>query len=255
MTVVPAGQPPVDGSRPRPDQPARPKGRAVPTRPARRTQPRGDRTRAAIIDETVRCVREEGFGAASARHIAERAGVTWGVIQYHFGDRDGLFTAVIESGYQALRASVEAVRLPTGGTTRERVAALVDAAWAAFSAPTSRASLEISLATRTDRSPAQEAHLENIGRQLHQLGALLTGRPDDRLGDLLWAALRGMVLSQMVVREPVGFTRERALLVDVLVAYLDASTTPPPHPPPHPPPRPADPLPHPPARPRHRGGP
>ena len=39
-----------------------------------------------VIDETVRCVIEEGFGAASAKHITERAGVTWGVIQYHFGD-------------------------------------------------------------------------------------------------------------------------------------------------------------------------
>ncbi|MEX5711342.1 TetR/AcrR family transcriptional regulator [Parafrankia sp. FMc6] len=225
-----AAVPPGDRSHPRPDQPAhavaspadRPKGRANPTRPAERTQPRGDRTRAAIIDETVRCVREEGFGAASARHIAERAGVTWGVIQYHFGDRDGLFTAVIESGYQALRACVEAVQLPNG-TTRERVSALVDAAWAAFSAPMSMASLEISLATRTDRSAAQDAHLENIGRQLHQLGAVLTGRPEDLLGDLVWAALRGMVLSRMVVREPVEFTSERALLVDLLVAYLDSS--------------------------------
>lgn len=177
-----------------------------------------------IIKETVRCVCEEGFGAASARHIAERAGVTWGVIQYHFGDRDGLFTAVIEAGYQALRASIEAVRIPATGTTRERVSALVDAAWAAFSAPPSMASLEISLATRIDRSTTQNAHLERIASQLHQLGARLTGDPDDRLGDLMWAALRGMVLSQMVAREPLDFADDRALLVDVLAAYLDSPT-------------------------------
>ncbi|CAO5167511.1 hypothetical protein FAIPA1_20042 [Frankia sp. AiPs1] len=120
-----------------------------------------------------------------------------------------------------VRSAVESVRLPVAGSTRERVVALVEAAWAAFSAPTSMASLEISLATRTGRSAAQDAHLNNIARQLHQLGARLTGQPDDRLGDVLWAALRGMVLSQMVAREPVEFGQERAVLVDVLVAYLE----------------------------------
>jgi AcrR family transcriptional regulator len=45
--------------------------------------------RAIVIDETIRCILEEGFAAASAKHITERAGVTWGVVQYHFGDRDG----------------------------------------------------------------------------------------------------------------------------------------------------------------------
>ena len=74
----------------------------TPRRPANGKQVRADRTRAMVIDETVRCVIEEGFGAASAKHITERAGVTWGVIQYHFGDRDGLLMAVVDSGFSEL---------------------------------------------------------------------------------------------------------------------------------------------------------
>lgn len=49
----------------------------TPRRPANGKQVRADRTRAMVIDETVRCVIEEGFAAASAKHITERAGVTW----------------------------------------------------------------------------------------------------------------------------------------------------------------------------------
>jgi AcrR family transcriptional regulator len=45
--------------------------------------------RAIVIDETIRCILEEGFAAASAKHITERAGVTWGVVQYHFGAATG----------------------------------------------------------------------------------------------------------------------------------------------------------------------
>ena len=55
-----------------------------------------------MLDETVRCVIDEGFAAASAKHIAERAGVTWGVVQYHFGDRDGLLMAVVDRGLAGL---------------------------------------------------------------------------------------------------------------------------------------------------------
>jgi hypothetical protein len=42
------------------------------------------------------CILQEGFSAASARHIIERAGASWDVIQHHFGDRDGPLTAVID---------------------------------------------------------------------------------------------------------------------------------------------------------------
>src|SRR5207249_7757719 len=83
--------------------------RIAPTRPVGGAQARAERTRALIMDETVRCVVEEGFAAASAKHIAERAGVTWGVIQYHFGDRDGLLAAVVESGFDELRARMATV--------------------------------------------------------------------------------------------------------------------------------------------------
>jgi len=198
----------------------------APTRPAGGAQARAERTRALIMDETVRCVVEEGFAAASAKHIAERAGVTWGVIQYHFGDRDGLLAAVVESGFDELRARMATVDVPQG-SSRKQVTALVDAAWAAFSTPTSRASLEILVATRARRDQATNEHLVAMGSQLTQLGKDLLGdrrRVGDAtaIGDLLWATLRGLVLTQMVVNEPVDSKRERAALVDLLVARLDA---------------------------------
>src|SRR5208283_6064311 len=121
--------------------------RAVPTRRAVKGQTRGDRTRQLIIDETIRCVREEGFASVSASHIAERAGVTWGVIQYHFGDRNAVLMAVVDHGYDLLRDAIDEVELPLG-STRERVQAVVDACWGAFSNPASLAAFEILVATR-----------------------------------------------------------------------------------------------------------
>jgi AcrR family transcriptional regulator len=202
------------------------RSRTAPTRPAGGTQARAERTRARIMDETVRCVIEEGFAAATAKHIAERAGVTWGVIQYHFGDRDGLLAAVVDAGFDALRARMASVAV-SPGSSRDRVTALVDAAWTAFSTPTSRASLEILVATRARRDQATNEHLGAMAGRLTRLGKDLIGDRRDiaganAIGDLLWATLRGLVLTQMVVDEPIDSTRERAALVELLVAHLDA---------------------------------
>src|SRR6202023_419125 len=121
-----------------------------PVTPTRRTnapRKRGDDTGTKIIDETVRCIVEEGFAAATAKHVAERAGVTWGVIQYHFGDRNGMLMAVVDDGVARLvesLSSADVSELPL----RERIEVVVDHAWGCYSSPTSMTSFEVLRATR-----------------------------------------------------------------------------------------------------------
>ena len=199
---------------------------ARPTRKVGRAQPRGDRTREAIIEETVRCINEEGFSAASANHIAVRAGVTWGVIQYHFGDRNGLLSAVIAHGYQRFRSSIQSVQVPDG-TAHQRVEAVVEAGWSAFSSPESRASLEILIAARSDRPEAWVGDLEDMARDMRELSSVLIGRETDSsprcavVGEMLWATLRGLVMAQMLTSRPIDSSGERALLVDLITGLLD----------------------------------
>jgi AcrR family transcriptional regulator len=211
--------------------PAR-RGDAVGSRPTRqvgRSQVRGDRTRDAIIRETVRCINEEGFAAASASHIAERAGVTWGVIQYHFGDRNGLLSAVIADGFQRFRRSIESVSVPDG-PSRQRVEAVVKAAWTAFSSPESRASFEILISARAGRDQIQVGELEHMARHMRALSGVLVGNgvdlggQDEVVGEVLWATLRGLVMAQMLTSRTINSTRERALLVDLITGLLDGLT-------------------------------
>ena len=203
-----------------------PAQRSNPTRKIRRTQLRGDRTRDAIIGETVRCINEEGFAAASASHIAERAGVTWGVIQYHFGDRNGLLSAVIVDGFQSFRRCIESVSVPAG-PSRQRVEAIVDAAWAAFSSPESRASFEILISARAGRDQIQVGELESMASDMRALSGVLVGDrvdlggQDAVVGEVLWATLRGLVMAQMLTSRTINTSRERALLVDLITGLLD----------------------------------
>jgi AcrR family transcriptional regulator len=199
---------------------------ARPTRKVGRTQLRGNRTRDAIIEETIRCVNEEGFATASANHIAERAGVTWGVIQYHFGDRNGLLSAVIAHGFQRFRRAIQSVSVPAG-PSRQRVEAVVESAWAAFSSAESRASFEILISARAGRDQVRVDELELMARDMRGLSSVLIGSGVDSgsqgaaVGEILWATLRGLVMAQMLTSRPIDSSRERALLVDLITGLLD----------------------------------
>ncbi|MGF2952056.1 TetR/AcrR family transcriptional regulator [Mycobacterium sp. THU-M116] len=196
---------------------------ANPTRRTSAPRKRGDDTRARIIDETVRCIVEEGFAAATAKHVAERAGVTWGVIQYHFGDRNGLLMAVVDDGVARLidsLSSADVSDLPLN----ERIEVVVDTAWACYSSPTSTAALEILRATRGGPDAASRHHLLEMNSAIARLGRLITDDPaDDGVAEVIWAALRGVVLVQMIIGAPVDWRAERRALVDMVTHYLQRS--------------------------------
>jgi AcrR family transcriptional regulator len=199
----------------------------APRRPANGSQLRADRTRALVIDETVRCILEEGFAAASAKHITERAGVTWGVVQYHFGDRDGLLMSVVDKGFAEL---LEALRdLPADAENmRDRTEFIVNAAWDAFSSPTSMAALEILIATRAMRETGASEHLAALGTAFAKLGKNIGEGLDARhaaaIGNLIWATLRGLVVAALVVPDALDTRRERRALVEMITRYVDGVT-------------------------------
>lgn len=199
--------------------------RVAPRRPAHGNQARAERTRVLAIDETVRCVLEEGIAAASAKHIAERAGMTWGVIQYHFGDRDGLLMAVVDQGFAELLATLRALPPPAASmNTTQRVEQVVTAAWEAMSSATSRAAIEILIGTRATRGAAATGHLNGLARTFTELGSAvgadLDATQSAALGNLLLTNLRGLVATQLIMDRPLDTTRERSMLAQVISTYI-----------------------------------
>src|SRR5262249_40142335 len=91
-------------------------------------------TRARVVDAAIACILDEGFYRASSNNIAKRAGVTWGVIQYHFGTREALLVAVHERGLEELdRCLTDAVIV--GGTMEARLDSFVAALWSYYRRP------------------------------------------------------------------------------------------------------------------------
>ena len=123
----------------------------------------------------MKCIREEGFAAASTRHIVERAGVSWGVIQYHFGDRDGLLTAVIDYGFDTMVQALNDLADTAEGVTdaRARAETLSGAAWEIFSTPTAMGALEILIATRAMQGTMAAKKFSALQAALARIASLI----------------------------------------------------------------------------------
>jgi AcrR family transcriptional regulator len=197
------------------------------SRPSRDTSEQATRRR--VIDAAVSCILERGFYRASSNEIARRAGVTWGVIQHHFGTREALMLAVLED---VARASID------GTTVTERVSQLLDILAAHYGTPEYLAYLQVAM--NMDHDPATSAHVratmdsvaERTTERLRKLLRSALGRatsvPD--LANTVFLALRGFAVSQhllevmaydTVVPESDRVARQRRLLVQMLVPYLE----------------------------------
>ncbi len=117
----------------------------------RRTQAeRTAETRARIMDAVVACIAEVGFGRTTAAEITRRAGVTWGAVQHHFGDKDGILRAVLEDSFARFRERVGELPGPDAPLDA-RVSAFVDGAWSHFGSTDYQSTFEILLQVERSR--------------------------------------------------------------------------------------------------------
>ena len=70
-----------------------------------------DRTQQSILQAATEAFAERGLAGARLELIAERAGINKRLIYYYFGDKDGLFRAVLELAYARIREAERALEL------------------------------------------------------------------------------------------------------------------------------------------------
>ncbi|HEX8272180.1 MAG TPA: TetR family transcriptional regulator [Longimicrobiaceae bacterium] len=201
-----------------------------PTPSAART-PRGEQTRALILDTALELFRERGYEDTTMRAIAERAGVAVGNAYYYFRSKEQLVqTFYARTHEEHLAASAEALR--AGGTFRERLLGVmrtkVDTIepYHAFAGVLFRSAADpesplnpFSDESRPVRAEATELFAEVVrGAEDRKLPADLAAE----LPELLWTYHMGIILFWIHDRSP-GRRRTRRLvertvdLVDRLV--------------------------------------
>ena len=118
--------------------------RRAPKRERRSHAERTAETRAKILAAVVDSIAEVGFHRTTAVEITRRAGVTWGAVQHHFGDKDGILVAVLEDSFGRFAARLEDVPVERLSLER-RVALFVERAWQHFTSREYASTYEILL--------------------------------------------------------------------------------------------------------------
>ncbi len=85
-----------------------------------------EETRARVLEAAAKVFAEVGYDGAKMRQLAHTAGVNVATIAYHFGDKRGLYDAVVDQMYEGLRGFSDQLELTPGG---DPVGSLVAQAW------------------------------------------------------------------------------------------------------------------------------
>ena len=188
--------------------------------------PQGERTRlmrARLLEATIECLVERGFGGTSTTLVSERAGVCRGAQLHHFPTKNDLVVAAVEhlTDVRAAELGKAAAALPTGPRrTRAVLQMLADH----FTSPVFTAALELWVAARTDPTllAAVSPLEQKVGRETHRLTVDLLGADETRPGvrELVQATLdlvRGLGLAATITDD----TRRRNRILDQWARTLD----------------------------------
>lgn len=156
-----------------------------------------------MIDSIV----ELGFHRASTNEVARRAGVTWGVIQYHFGTRENLLLATLRF---AVAEHVEQLRqaVVTGDTITKRMESLATFLWNHYGSDAYMAHLQIITNLLNDPQTAADTVVtleSQVGFSRTETFRLIADaaaplKLNRREIKFVFAALRGVALSDLVAR-------------------------------------------------------
>lgn len=170
-------------------------------------------TREALLDAAATLFAERGVEGASIDAIAEAAGRTSGAVYDHFGSKDGLLFALLETWLDDV-AAVIAAELTTASTLDERLAAV----WHNIAHPPTRerqwVALEHELWSYATRNDAARERLGARYRMAwdgldHFASESLGREPTSRVGPALVGTLLGLEMMRCI--DPAAVTDEMAV--------------------------------------------
>ena len=191
-----------------------------------------------VVEAAVECILEEGFYRASTNAIARRAGVTWGVIQHHFGTREALMLAIFQRAAGRMDELFGAADV-SGGAIEDRVEALAELVWSFYRQPEFLAYVQVLLNLGQDPRTADQT-LETLASLNARMASHLPRLRSQVLGEnvpggaerfrFVFETLRGVAVNQQILlalpgrasNETRAQDRDRDTLVAVLAGHLRA---------------------------------
>jgi AcrR family transcriptional regulator len=157
-------------------------------------------TREALLDATLVCLVEDGYGGTTTASVCARAGLSRGAHLHHFQTRAALLAAAVEHLADRLGEQLQP-ELESLPEREGRSEAGLDLLWLAYAGPLFQAALDLWTHARTD--PELRECLEPVERMLERRTArlarylfpALADRPDfEQLVVIAVATVRGLAL-------------------------------------------------------------
>ncbi|MEH0416653.1 TetR/AcrR family transcriptional regulator [Streptomyces sp. B21-083] len=157
--------------------------------------------REALLNAAVRVVARGGLRKLTYRAVAEEAGVTHGLVVHHFGSRDAL---IEEALAHTIRTSLSTSALEPGtGKVADFSTGLSDMVTAAPGTQMFQYELLLESTRRPELLPQIRAlYDEYFDATERELSRMVPAGANRALARLIFAALDGLVLHQLVLGEP-----------------------------------------------------
>lgn len=183
----------------------------------------GEITRARVIESAVECILEAGYYQTSTNDIAKRSGVTWGTLQYQFGNREGLLLEVLNSRWHELQGQVGTAQI-TGDTLEERLHSVLDVLSSHYAKPAHLAHLQILLDLSHDprtsdaARKAVAAHGFELSSEWNSLfvQALGEAAADEEIVRYAFVVIRGYLTGRLIASS-ISTTADDTLVRELLI--------------------------------------
>jgi TetR/AcrR family transcriptional regulator len=143
--------------------------------PSRRTRPSADATRERILSAALEVFSERGFDGGSTTAIAEQAGVTQPLLNYHFRTKDELWRAAVGRLFEALTRTMSTRLDGLRGVEERTTAELLVREFISFSARNPQLHRIITQECKVD-GPRMDWLVEQHVRPLYDATAALMER-------------------------------------------------------------------------------
>jgi AcrR family transcriptional regulator len=184
---------------------------------ARARNVRGEASRARILDAAVACLAEDGIEAVRIARVADAAGVSTGLVHYHFATREELLAEAIQASFR-VAGDVRTSTKYGSGTALERLQRKIEESLPFPGRREREWELWVELWLRAVREPPLRDAAAAVYRQLHwslrqllidgvDAGEFVVDDPAD-LADRVLALIDGYGL-RALLRDP-GMPVERA---------------------------------------------
>lgn len=137
----------------------------------------GEDTRDAVVKAALELFAARGYSDASAREIVERAGCTTPVLYHHFGNKAGLFAAVVREVNETVLGHF-AVAITGLTDIREQIEAILDASVRMQEIAPAVGRFVLGAPLEVQRHP----ELGVAGEEMHRLGRFIAGMCEQARG-------------------------------------------------------------------------